>query len=78
MIRILEWILKNRLTVVLFFALGAGAGLYSVAKTPVDAVPDITPAQVVVNTKTGALDPEQIEKTVSFPIETDMSGISNV
>lgn len=78
MIRILEWILKNRLTVVLFFALGAGAGLYSVAKTPVDAVPDITPVQVVVNTKTGALDPEQIEKTVSFPIETDMSGISNV
>ena len=33
-------------------------------------------AEAVVNTKTGALDPEQIEKTVSFPIETDMSGIA--
>jgi cobalt-zinc-cadmium resistance protein CzcA len=61
-----------------FRARRAGLGLYAVAQTPVDAVPDITPAQVVVNTKTGALDPEQIEKTVSFPIETDMSGISNV
>ena len=30
----------------------------------------------MVNTKTGALDPEQIEKTVSFPIETEMSGIA--
>ena len=78
MTRLLEWIFKNRLTVVMFFALGAGVGIYAVAKTPVDAVPDITPVQVVVNTKTGALDPEQIEKTVSFPIETDMSGIAEV
>ena len=78
MTRLLDWVFKNRLTVVLFFAFGAGLGLYAVAHTPVDAVPDITPVQVVVNTKTGALDPEQIEKTVSFPIETDMSGISRV
>ena len=78
MARIIEWALKNRATVALFFAFGAGIGLYSVAHIPIDAVPDITPVQVVVNTKTGALDPEQIEKTVSFPIETDMSGIAHV
>ncbi len=76
--RLLEWTLKNRIGIVLFFALGAGAGLYAVSTMPVDAVPDITPVQVVVNTKTGALDPEQLEKTVSFPIETDMSGIAHV
>ncbi len=78
MIRILDWTLKNRVAVVLFFALVAGVGFYALSKTPVDAVPDITPVQVMVNTKTGALDPEQIEKTVSFPIETDMSGIAHV
>ena len=78
MARILEWTFKNRLTVILLFALGSVIGLYAVACTPVDAVPDITPVQVMVNTKTGALDPEQIEKTVSFPIETDMSGIAGV
>lgn len=78
MTRILEWTLKNRTWVVLFFAVGAGLGLYSVGHLPVDAVPDITPVQVVVNTKTEALDPEQIEKTVSFPIETEMSGIAKV
>lgn len=76
--RILDWAFKNRAAVVLLFAAGAGAGLYAVANLPVDAVPDITPVQVVVNTKTGALDPEQIEKTVSFPIETDMTGIARV
>src|SRR3989344_4374587 len=78
MTRLLDWTLKNRLAVILFFAAGCAAGLYAVAVTPVDAVPDITPVQVMVNTKTGALDPEQIEKTVSFPIETDMSGIAHV
>jgi len=78
MTRLLEWTLKNRLAVILFFAAGCAAGLYAVSVTPVDAVPDITPVQVMVNTKTGALDPEQIEKTVSFPIETDMSGIAHV
>src|SRR3990167_2026930 len=78
MTRILEWTLKNRLTVILFFAAGIAIGLYAIGHIPVDAVPDITPVQVVVNTKTGALDPEQIEKIVSFPIETDMSGIAHV
>ncbi|MCM2305101.1 MAG: CusA/CzcA family heavy metal efflux RND transporter [Elusimicrobia bacterium] len=78
MTRLLDWTLRHRLAVILFFAAGCAAGLYAVSVTPVDAVPDITPVQVMVNTKTGALDPEQIEKTVSFPIETDMSGIAHV
>src|SRR3989338_6790546 len=78
MTRLLEWTFKNRLTVLFLFASGSVIGLYAVSITPVDAVPDITPVQVMVNTKTGALDPEQIEKTVTFPIETDMSGIAHV
>lgn len=78
MIRMIEFTLKNRAGVLLFFALASGIGLWAMARTPVDAVPDITPVQVVVNTKTGALDPEQIEKTVTFPIETEMSGIEHV
>jgi cobalt-zinc-cadmium resistance protein CzcA len=76
--RILEWTLKNRVAVTVFFALGAAVGLYALTTLPVDAVPDITPVQVMVNTKTGALDPEQAEKTVTFPIETEMSGIAHV
>jgi len=78
MTRLLEWTLKNRLTVIFFFVIGSALGLYAISVTPVDAVPDITPVQVMVNTRTGALDPEQIEKTVTFPIETDMSGIAGV
>lgn len=43
-----------------------------------DAVPDITPVQVVVNAKVSALDPQQIEKVVSFPIESELRGIPHV
>ena len=70
--------LQHRLWVLLAFALVVIGGIYAATQVPIDAVPDITSVQVVVNTKTGALDPEQIEKTVSFPIETDMSGIAKV
>ncbi|HOJ28362.1 MAG TPA: efflux RND transporter permease subunit, partial [Spirochaetota bacterium] len=39
------------------------AGFYSIGKLPIDAVPDITNVSVMVNTKTGALAPEEVERT---------------
>jgi cobalt-zinc-cadmium resistance protein CzcA len=50
-------------------------GAYSLSHLPIDAVPDITNIQVVVNTKTGALDPEKIELLVTRPVEIEMSGL---
>lgn len=57
-----------------FFAVSF-LGILSAIKLPIDAVPDITNVQVMINTKTGALDPSQIEKTVTYPIETEMAGL---
>lgn len=76
--RIIEKSLKNRLWIFVLFGIAALAGVYFLREIPIDAVPDITSVQVVVNTKTGALDPEQVEKTVSYPVESEMSGISGV
>ncbi len=70
--------LRNRIWVLFLFGMLAAGSLYVIPRIPIDAVPDITSVQVVVNTKTGALDPEQIEKTVTYPIETEMSGIAGV
>ncbi|MEK7288340.1 MAG: CusA/CzcA family heavy metal efflux RND transporter [Elusimicrobiota bacterium] len=75
---IAEKSLRHRLMTLVFFAMLAVGGFYYIPLIPIDAVPDITSVQVVVNTKTGALDPEQIEKTVTYPIETEMSGIAGV
>ncbi len=54
------------------------AGIVSLSRLPIDAVPDITNVSVMVNTKTGALAPEEIEKTVTFPIESELAGLPDV
>lgn len=68
-------ILENKVWIVATFLVLGFWGVLSVLKLPIDAVPDITNVQVMINTKTGALDPEQIEKTVTYIIETEMGGL---
>lgn len=76
--RWLRQALANRFWVIAIFIGFIGFGLWSLPKLSIDAVPDITNVQVVVNTKTGALDPEQIEQTVTKYIEMEMGGIPKV
>ncbi len=72
---ILEKILQNRSWVISFFLGFSLLGAWSMLSLPIDAVPDITNVQVMINAKTGALDPEQIEKTITYSIETEMAGL---
>ncbi|OGR82048.1 MAG: hypothetical protein A2901_04405 [Elusimicrobia bacterium RIFCSPLOWO2_01_FULL_54_10] len=76
--KLIDKSLQNRIFVLCIFGAILCASIYFIQRIPIDAVPDITSVQVVVNTQTGALDPEQIERTVTYPIETEMSGISGV
>ncbi len=73
--RILEFSLRQRAFVLLATALLVGVGLWSAARLPIDAVPDITNAQVQINTEVSALAPEEIEKLVTLPLETELSGV---
>ena len=75
MSKLLDLALRNRPAVLLAVLLLVAGGVYSLAGIPLDAVPDITNVQVMVNTKTAALDPEQIEKTISYAIETELAGM---
>ncbi|MCB1326349.1 MAG: efflux RND transporter permease subunit [Spirochaetales bacterium] len=70
--------LANRYLVITVSALVFAIGIYSASHLPIDAVPDITGVQVIVNTRTGALDPAQVETTVSYPIETELAGLPGV
>lgn len=76
--RFVESALKNRLWVFTVFLAICALGAAATMSLPIDAVPDITNVQVVVNTKTGALEPGKIEKLVTYPIETEMAGIPGV
>ncbi|KAK0360466.1 hypothetical protein LTR94_027185, partial [Friedmanniomyces endolithicus] len=72
---IIELSVKFRWFVVLATALIAAYGLLELTRLPIDAVPDITNRQVQVTTVAPALAPEQIERQVTYPIETAMAGI---
>lgn len=73
--KIFEFVLHNRLLLLIMGALVLGSGFYSSSKLPVDAFPDVTPALVQVFTETEGLAPEEIEKYVTYPVEVAMNGL---
>ena len=73
--RLLEFSLRQRALVLLATAGLMGLGSWSAWQLPIDAVPDITNVQVQINTEVPALAPEEIEKLVTFPLETELSGV---
>ncbi len=76
--KVLQFSIQNRWLIV-FFAIGVAAlGLFSLNRLPIDAVPDITNNQVQINTEFAALSPFEIEKQVTYPVETALSGISGL
>jgi len=76
--RILDFSVAQRWLVVLLVAAAAGFGLRSLQSLPIDAVPDITNNQVQINTVAPALSPVEVEKQVTFPVETALAGIKGL
>lgn len=76
--RILNFSLTQRFLVIIGTLLLVGVGIVSWNQLTLDAVPDITTNQVVVNTQTPGMAPAEVEKLVTFPIETSMGGIPGV
>lgn len=76
--RALEFSLRQRLVVVVGAIMLVILGVLAWPQVNLDAVPDITTNQVSINTETGGMSPEEVEKLVTFPIETSMGGIPGV
>jgi cobalt-zinc-cadmium resistance protein CzcA len=70
--------LKYRFVVLILTALIAVFGVFSLGQLPIDAVPDITPNQVLVLTKAPSLSPVEVEQYLTFPVETAMTGLPGV
>src|SRR6187549_2077508 len=73
--RIIEFSIRRRVAVVFAVALAALAGARALSALPIDAVPDITNNQVQINTVASSFSPLEIEKQVTFPVETALAGI---
>jgi cobalt-zinc-cadmium resistance protein CzcA len=67
--------IKNRGTILAVVAILCGLGIWNFSKLPIDAVPDITNVQVVINTESPGYTPLEVEQRVSYPIETIMAGL---
>ena len=52
-----------------------GLGIWNFTRLPIDAVPDITNVQVVVNTAAPGYTPLEVEQRITFPLETAMAGM---
>ncbi|WP_419899983.1 efflux RND transporter permease subunit [Roseomonas sp. USHLN139] len=72
---ILDFSVRNRWTVLLMALVAIGIGGWALTRLPIDATPDITNNQAQINTVAPSLSPYEIEKQVTFPIETALAGI---
>jgi len=72
---IIKFSLERRGLVMALVLMLMGVGAWKFTQLPIDAVPDITNVQVVVNTAAPGYTPLEAEQRVSFPVETAMTGL---
>ena len=76
--KIIKFSLDHRLFIILAAILLMVAGLWSANRTDIDVFPDLTAPQVVVMTDAHGMAAEEVERLVTFPIETAVNGATNV
>lgn len=76
--RIIRGSLENRLIVLLGAVLIMAAGLYTIRHMDIDVFPDLTAPTVVVLTEAHGMEAEEVERLVTFQIETGLNGSANV
>ena len=76
--RLLSFSIRAHWLVVFLTVAVAAYGVYELTRLPLDALPDITNKQVMINYASPGLGPEDVEKRITFPIETALSGLAGV
>ncbi len=76
--KLIDFILKNRLLILVVGIFITAGGYFSYKQLPIDAFPDVSPVLVQVFTQTEGLAPEEVEKYVTFPVEVAMNGLPNL
>ena len=76
--KIIALSLKKRLIIVLLLVSVIAAGVYQYRRLPTDAFPDISPVMVPIFAEAHGMAPEEIERLITFPIESAMNGLPGV
>jgi Cu(I)/Ag(I) efflux system membrane protein CusA/SilA len=75
---LIEWSIRNRALVVLFYIGVAAAGYWALTRTPIDAIPDLSDNQVIVFTDWAGRSPKEVEDQVTYPLVTSLQGLPGV
>ena len=70
--RIIDWSLRNRLIVALFTTAAIIGGIFAVRATPLEALPDLSDVQVIVQAEFNEQAPRIVEDQVTYPIAAEM------
>jgi len=76
--RLITISLRYRLLVILSALFVCGFGVYEYFHLPVDAFPDISPVMVPIFTEAEGMAPEEVERRITFPVESVMNGLPGV
>ena len=76
--KIIRFSLQNRAFVLMAAVLLMMGGIYTTSHIDVDVFPDLNAPTVVVMTEATGMAPEEVERLVTFPVETAMNGASDV
>jgi len=76
--KLVEASLRYKFLVLIAFGVVAFLGWRAIVTVPIDAFPDVTPAQVNIYTESSGLAAEDVEQLLTFPIESSMAGLPKV
>lgn len=76
--KLIQICLEKRLLVIIGMLAVISLGVYQYQKLPTDAFPDISPVMVPVFAEAHGMAPEEIERLITFPIESAMNGLPGV
>ena len=76
--KMIEIILQKRAIIILFILAVIIYGVYQYQKLPTDAFPDISPVMVPIFAEAHGMAPEEVERMITFPIESAMNGLPGV
>ncbi|MEH6452433.1 MAG: CusA/CzcA family heavy metal efflux RND transporter, partial [Psychromonas sp.] len=72
---VISWSIKNRIMVLLMTAVIVAYGVFSLQKTPIDAIPDLSDVQVIIKTTYPGQAPQVVEDQVTYPLTTAMLSV---
>ena len=76
--KIIEYSARNRVIILMLFALLVAWGVWAVYHTPVDAIPDLSDNQVIVFTDYPGRSPQVVEDQVTYPLAVNLQGLPMV